>query len=407
MANNTRFTKSVAKDRHKRLQVATKAKRLLKNALLESLKHPFVSGPGKNILKRWPWLWEKCKQKLFFQDSDYEGFTVFKCVDTLIHFSNAPLVDQRGIGRVTRELHRALSQEFETVSTDELNLDEYKHVFFYSSIHWCPNDPPRPVVVMIHDVIPLLFPEQFPRPIIQDWRERLTRIARQSDHVITISKSNIKHLQEHLGIEGPLVSVVYNGVSQLHPALDCNVSLPAAQFLTYLGSYDRHKNIEIILQALQSPELATIHLVLIGDNQGSSSLVRRFGLSDRVHFLGRQDDAALAYVLTRSIALVFPSLYEGFGLPPLEAALLKVPVICSNRPSMNELVDAGFIFCEPTRPEDWVKAISTVATVGVSDLTLENVADTIRQRYNWKNAAYELKQTLTKVARHNPDDIGF
>ena len=87
--------------------------------------------------------------------------------------------------------------------------------------------------------------------------------------------------------------------------------------------------------------------------------------------------------------------------------MLKVPVICSNRPSMNELVDAGFIYCEPTRPEDWIMAISTVATVGVPEVTLENVAEMIRQRYNWKNAAHELKQRLTKMAQHNPDDSGF
>ena len=86
MANNTRFTKSVAKDRHKRLQVATKAKRLLKNALLESLKHPFVSGPGKNILKRWPWLWEKCKQRKF-RDNSNTSLRYFRSNPLLGHTS--------------------------------------------------------------------------------------------------------------------------------------------------------------------------------------------------------------------------------------------------------------------------------------------------------------------------------
>ncbi|AWB35013.1 glycosyltransferase family 4 protein [Orrella marina] len=372
--------------------------------LIQGLRSMVLSSPGairvgKKILKTNPWVWNKIKNKLFFQDSISFGFTTLKHGDILIHFSNAPLVDERGIGRVTRELLKSLSKNLEAVSSHCSSDEEYKHVYFYSSIHWCPADPPRPAVVMIHDVIPLLFPDQFPRPIVEDWKNRLRETARKVDHIVTISKSNVQHLQHELAIDPTRISVIHNGVSPLETRADCKVDLPHAPFIVYLGSYDRHKNVEVVLQALTSRKLAEIHLVLIGDNHRCSGVAQRLGIADRVHFLGKLDDGAVANVLKKSVALVFPSLFEGFGLPPLEAALLGVPVICSNRPAMTELIQTGFIFCDPLDPEEWEKAILKVAKAGVPIADLAKLTTLVQNRFSWERSADQLTQTLIKCAR--------
>ena len=365
------------------------------------LKSPAVLTTLTRQLKKHPRLWEWTKRVFLFSDSDSAGYTTFRYQDTLIHFSMAPLADQRGIGRVSRELLKALSDQLETVDPDDKSLRGCHTVYFYPSVHWCPPVLPTPSVIMVHDVIPLLFPEQFPAAITHEWRDRHATAIAQAHHIVTISHSNVGHLHEQLGIARQKISVVYNGVTPLpvDPSPSPSLVLPTEPYLTYLGSHDRHKNIEVVLRALQDPKLGSIHLVMIGDNKACATLVRRLGLGDRVHFLGKLEDATIGYVLTRSRGLVFPSLFEGFGLPPLEAALLGVPVICSDRPAMNELIPSSTSFCDPQDPAAWLQAMVRLTQDGQPHEVTDQLREHVREHYTWQLATQRLVQVLVSQAR--------
>jgi glycosyltransferase involved in cell wall biosynthesis len=327
---------------------------------------PALAFAVKPYLKRYPSLWEKLKV-MVLQDSgsplaEQDSFIPVVIKGVELFFAKGPLEDRRGIGRVTRELLGQLQK----LAGEAGERDRTKmpcRVYFYSSIHWCPDVLPSPSVVMIHDVIPMILPEWFPEAS-KTWAERYAMIARQADVVLTISNSSAEDISQQLAIPRGRIRVIFNGVTELPIADEAQVILPDGPYVVYVGSWDYHKNIEVVLRAMQETSVREIALVLIGDNRGGEGLVAKYGLVGRVHFFGCLKDEQVGYVVSRSLALVFPSLYEGFGLPPFEAALLGVPSICSARPAMTDLLDGAALFAAPDSPTDWATAISNLLDDG-------------------------------------------
>jgi len=250
-----------------------------------------------------------------------------------------------------------------------------------------------PTVVMVHDVIPLLFQDAFPISIVQEWKLRYSRIARSASRVVTISASSARDVSSCLGIPQHRLSVVANGVTPLPegtPAVEA-MSVP---YFVYLGAFDHHKNLDVVLQALGDDRCRSFHLVMIGDNMSSRERVRALGLDARVHYFGRIPDVDVRYVLQGAVAMVFPSLYEGFGLPPLEAALLGVPAICSRRPAMTETLEGAALFAEPDDPSQWADAMLRVGTDPELRERLAEKAKARAQTFTWDRAVRELYDVL-------------
>ncbi|WP_267118809.1 FkbM family methyltransferase [Xanthomonas sacchari] len=325
------------------------------------------------------------------------GFIPVRVGDVEIRFSEDALQDSRGIGRVSRELLNGVRRS--SIGVAAASKDVQKVVHFYSSIHWCPNTLPEPSVVMVHDVIPLLFQSSFDPSTVLDWRERYAGIARQAVRILTISHGSAADISRELDIPMERISVVYNGVTPL-PAGGVSVEgLPRGPFYMYLGSFDHHKNLEVVLQALATPGCHDINLVLIGDNRVCEPIVHKLGLDGRVTFLGRLSDEEVGYVMARSVGLVFPSLYEGFGLPPLEAALIGIPSICSRRPAMTETLEGCALFAEPDDHVEWARHLR--ALVDQPSLRQE-LAAKARYRageFTWERSVAAICEVLCFEAR--------
>jgi FkbM family methyltransferase len=313
-----------------------------------------------------------------------------------VRFARGPLRDNRGIGRVSREQLDAL-RRLEASSTP--GKEDGRTVYFYSSIHWCPEVLPHPSVVMVHDVIPLLFQQEFPGEIVQEWSGRYARIARQADRIVTISHSSAEDITRLLGIDGH-VDVVYNGVTRLPVAqVPGELGVPAEPYFAYLGSFDQHKNLQVVLRALADPRCSHLTLVLIGDNGACLPLAEELGVVHRLVFAGRLPDDQAGLLVAGALAMVFPSLYEGFGLPPLEAALLGTPSICSRRPAMTETLEGCALFADPHDAEQWVEAMLEIA--GATELR-EQLAARARERvegFAWRDAAAGLLTILERTAK--------
>jgi len=308
-----------------------------------------------------------------------------------VFFSRVALEDNRGIGRVSRELFQGLRSL--AVSGQVNAAQDSKDVYFYSSIHWCPDVLPACSVVMIHDVIPLIFEEHYPDAYL--WKRKYKTIAQQADLIVTISESSADDISKYLEVPRERIRVVYNGVTQLPVAETVGFELPAVPFVTYLGAYDWHKNLSVVLKAMQLHD--GFDLVMIGNNQNCRVEATHLGISDRVHFLGSLGDAEVGYVLSKSLALVFPSRYEGFGLPPFEAAFLGIPSICSSRPAMTEVLQGAAIFVDPESPEDWGRAICRLLNDGGLRRDLSLGAKEISGRYSWANSLAALIDVLNKI----------
>lgn len=369
-----------------------------------ALSFPTLTYWLKPLLKSNPWMWEILKKHILFRqlESGHEdAFISLHLKSVEVRFSRGPLNDRRGIGRVAKELLAQLqaSQQEDDRLGRSGGDGTAQVVHFYCSVHWCPDILPPRSVVMIHDVIPLLFPEKFPKAVVREWTTRYAKIARQADLLFTISDASKAAISTHLGVPQARIRVVRNGVTPLPVSPERRVELPTVPYAVYLGSDDFHKNVDVVFSAMCSPLLRELSLVMIGDNKSARRRVRALGLTQRVHFMGSLEDADVGYVLSEAMALVCPSLYEGFGLPPLEAAVFGVPAVCSRRPAMTELLEGAALFASPDSPDEWTNCLARLLKDSNFRDVVGQLAQQRAQSLTWEVASKALSDELHAFAR--------
>ncbi|MDA5636427.1 MULTISPECIES: glycosyltransferase family 4 protein [Rhizobium/Agrobacterium group] len=315
-----------------------------------------------------------------------------------IQYSTGTLVDRRGVGRVAREILKELIRR-EALATLTVGSACEKPIHFFPSVHWCPSELPPRSVVMVHDVIPLLFEDIFHKSTVGEWKQRYIHTIRNADLIVTVSESSSDDISRIIDIPKEKIHVVYNGVDVLDWEEDKSVDLltPDAPYFVCIGSNDYHKNIDVVIKAMGYSNADDYHLVVVGKSPKGFSAELTSSSAGKIHPVGRLTDGQLARVLKRSRGLLFPSLYEGFGLPPLEALMLEVPCICSTRPAMTELLPDMVIFCDPDKPQDWANAMHQLANFPPDTNIRSRVASELRRQFNWVRSTDLLLSVLGKL----------
>lgn len=246
-----------------------------------------------------------------------------------------------------------------------------------------------PLVVTVHDLGALRHPAVHPARQRGQQQALLERL-RGAAAILAVSAVAADELAE-FGIDRRRVVVAPLGLTPLpSPDGGPGIELPSRDFLLTVGETAGRKRYEVLLEALAglSPEL---ELVMVGppgaDEQRLERRKAELGLADRVHRLGRVSDAALAVLYQRAIALCFPSITEGFGLPVLEAMAAGTPILASDIPAVREV--AGPVARYPTgeHAAAWAEAIE--ALLG-SPSARSDMADAGRARaseFTWERTA--------------------
>lgn len=261
-------------------------------------------------------------------------------------------------------------------------------------------------IVTIHDAFAYVAPETHNR--LDNWRYRwqLPAAARRSDIVITVSECSRRDLVRHLDLRNEQVSVIGEGVdSRFKPVLDNDERRAVlarygiqGRYLLYLGGINARKNIARLFEAYSRVRSRhpDVRLVIGGKRQWQTDEIEeafhRLNLAPDVHFTGYLDDYDLPAVYSAAELFVFPSLYEGFGLPPLEAMACGTPVVTSNTSSLPEVTGNAALAVDPYNIEAIAQAIDRLLT----DSALR--AD-LRQR----GLARASHLTWDQTARHTRD----
>ena len=259
----------------------------------------------------------------------------------------------------------------------------------------------KPLLVTVHDVVPLLFPQYYP------WHNRfvvrwmLGRLARQNSRFIAVSKCTRDDLARLMKIPSARITTIYNGVNPAYWSQDregigqarAKYHLPDRYFL-YIGSMHPRKNLKTLLSAYLAFKPQDVHdvgLVLAGRmGLGGDALVQYLQdqqIQDAVTLPGYIAEADLPDVIRGSEAVIYPSLYEGFGLPALEAIACGTPVIASQSSSIPEATGENAHLCDPLDVSCFVDAMRSVVEHPEMREELSVTGPEWASRFSWKETA--------------------
>jgi glycosyltransferase involved in cell wall biosynthesis len=254
-------------------------------------------------------------------------------------------------------------------------------------------------VITICDVTPLLFPETHGRLHVWHHRLALPAILRAADRIITISEASKRDIVRCCRIAEEKISVTYLAASL--PGLTPNLLVntpdagtgPSKPYILNVGTLEPRKNLAGLLKAFARARSKGLphSLVVVGANGWGNSpvaqLINELGIGDHVLFTGFVDDLALPRLYAGADFFVYPSLYEGFGLPVLEAMACGAPVITSNVSSMPEVAGGAALLVDPCSTAELADAMLRLA--GDEELRSQMRAKGIERagHYNWEQTA--------------------
>ncbi len=296
-------------------------------------------------------------------------------------------------------------------------------VFFFPAVYsYYPILARVPCVVCYHDTTAERLPELlFPSALNHRLWQAKTFLAKlQTTRAMTVSNASATDLRNILGFPSERIDVVTEAADPIFRVIPdaessrrarARYGIPAdAQLLVYIGGMNRHKNILGLLQAM--PEVAAarpdVHLAIVGDTSGAGFWdnvpeLRRFiaerpALQPHVTFTNRIADSELVELLNGAAALVFPSLWEGFGLPAVEAMACGVPVLSSDRGSLPEVVGDAGLFFDPLDTASMSRCL--VRFLGDAPLQRQ-LAEAARARaatFSWDRAAELAEESFRRAA---------
>lgn len=222
----------------------------------------------------------------------------------------------------------------------------------------------RANVVTLHDLAVLRFPQRFRTWHRTSEMRRFRRLPKM-DRIICVSRFTASEAMSLLGLPASKLEVVHNGCDFLRendiPAEQAPEILVPSEYFLFVGSLEPGKNLALLRQTYELARQAgrpLPPLMIVGARW--AGVAGEGKPPDDWHYLGRQPDSVLVYLYRRALALVFPSKYEGFGLPVVEAMALGCPVICSPVASMPEVGGEAALYAEQT-PQAYLEAMSCVA----------------------------------------------
>jgi glycosyltransferase involved in cell wall biosynthesis len=282
---------------------------------------------------------------------------------------------------------------------------------------------PRPYIVTVHDISPLFF------EVPDDWRFELSRMLMRrglmrASRVIAVSESTRQDVEQMLGIPATKITRIYGASDPRYARLDAGTAMVQPEeerslvleryqinypFLLYAGSVKPQKNVARLVEAfallrgeLEShPIYKNLRLIIIGDQISKYPALRQAVLHSRVEssvrFLGFVPFDTLRVLYSSAAAFVFPSLYEGFGLPPLEAMASGTPVVCSNVTSLPEVVGDAAYAVSPDNVFEIARGIKEVLLdEGLRERLIARGLQQCR-RFNWEDTARQVLATYENV----------
>lgn len=320
----------------------------------------------------------------------------------------------RGIGVYTRELLKAYKLlGYKDIAALEggygIDLSKYDVVHFTSFnpfVVSIPRSKPKNTkfILTIYDLIPLIYPKHYPSGIKGLLRFRINKhlIKKNVDQIITISETSKKDICRFLGVNPEIVHVVYLAPRSVFGEMNDKWKREIAKryrlpdrFVLYVGDINYNKNIPLLIESCR---LAKVGLVVAGKQAneigkldlGHPELKHLKGLDwSNIVRLGFVPDKDLAAIYNLAAVYIQPSLYEGFGLPVLEAFASGTPVVAARTQALVEIAESAALFADPKNPKDFADKIKQIAVDKELRNQMVETGKVIVKNFSWEKTAKE------------------
>jgi len=290
--------------------------------------------------------------------------------------------------------------------TRQLWLRDRRDAIWHSTYYTLPGVWHGPQVVTIYDMIHEQYPQFFNDPLDEVARRQKRRCIEQAAAVICISQTTRRQVERHYPQDPPRMRVIPVACSPIFRRLEQPVEilpgLPSEPFLLYVGKRVHYKNFAGLLEAYRHWQgRGKASLVVVGDpwSRAEQQRLVQAGLMERVHLLSRVDDVMLCRLYNLALALVFPSLEEGFGIPLLEAMACGCPIVASRIPATEEVAADFPIYFDLARSETLSIALDQALLSGRDGARVASGLERVK-RFSWEITARLTLEVYREVWNH-------
>jgi alpha-1,3-rhamnosyl/mannosyltransferase len=280
----------------------------------------------------------------------------------------------------------------------------------HSTSHIGPLWGPGKLIVTVHDLIFIRYPQDYQPGWLVIARALLPHVLRRAKAIVADSHATKHDLEAFFGVSPRKIVVIYPGFD-LPPSQASAVHRPPSPYILCLGPWVRRKNLEVVVKAfsLLARDEPELDLVITGETpRGMQGYTRQelLGLlpaeiQGRLHLMGYVSQAEKQALIAGATALCYPSRFEGFGLPPLEAMAMGVPVIAARTPAVAEVTSGAALLAGPDDAAEWANSIQRV----LSDPALVNQLreDGLRRSadFTWERCARQTALLYRRVVGPN------
>ena len=268
-------------------------------------------------------------------------------------------------------------------------------------------------IITIHDLTPLLFPKNRIHQYFY-YKFVLPRIAKYSSKILTVSENTKKDIVKYLKISESNIDVVYDALPELSnnknvdekSVLD-KYNIKKEKYFSIIGIHYPYKNIEVVIDCFHKyeKELSNFKVVIIGNDKNTygeslKKKIHKYNLDSKFVFTSYISEEEKKVIINNSISVIFPSLYEGFGLPILEAYNARVPLILSNASSLPEVAKGGAILFNGKDVDELYSSIKKVISISREDRDkLTDEAFKICESYNWQKISEKIFSSIISVVK--------
>lgn len=290
-------------------------------------------------------------------------------------------------------------------------LKKYKPDVFLSFDGYLSIKTDIPTVYVLHDLAYIHCPNEIPNTVLRYYQKFTPQYLDRADHIVSVSNHGKQDILKHFPhIQSNTIDIVGNAARSIFKPLNESASKEIREeyadgfkYFFYVGAVHPRKNISRLIEAFDifSEQQADCRLLIAGRSAWKTELIQKTHSTskhkDKIQFLGYVEDKTMAKLMASALAFVYPSLFEGFGVPVLEAMHCEVPVITSKGSPMAEVSGKASLQVDPENINEIAQAMSAIYSDENTRKKLIQNGKTQREKYNWDKSAEEMYLIIRKT----------